>query len=931
MSIADKVKPLEFGSENKCNLKIGTMHEGGIFRYFQEFNASVEKKNGSTSITFAIMNSDLKFVVYLRNFNLVYQVTIMSYYIVINGAPAIYRYQKDLGDFKWFQIDLHEVCRDKDEIYNYAFPYILIFKVDFAQYNDDFDRYIDKTKCQVEEKIICDISWSDFVLPDYAQIFHCLKTWEIKYMALVLITYNYMEIDQLTQENVDLINNYDNAERILEEFYNNYEKFSIEKFKEYSDEIVTSDGTLYNENQITVRKVRFTPSGLIFDPSEKDVSNRAIRKFKKIDPKYYLRVSIEDENGEKRIWRQCNSILEKFRRHLNHLNLFGRSFEFLGFSNSQMKNHSCWLLSPESGYTADQVRNELGDFHRCKNNSKYASRLGLCFSGTYRTVQMSITKIPDIERNNYIFTDGIGKISPRAMDRVKERLRISQETVISAVQVRIAGCKGVLALNTECAEVEVRPSMDKFDSNDNDLEVCSYSAYRLGFLNRQIILLLEGRGVNPEVFINLQKKTTQELDRALDDERAAIDMIAGQDSNFCNNVLRTMLMRGVKLKDEPFLHRMVTAIYQDKLQDIKGKARILAPKSLILMGVVDEYGLLEYGECFVFPSQGCSEPVAGECVVAKNPCLHPGDIRVLKAVNRPELHYLKDVIVFPQKGKRPHPNECSGSDLDGDMYFVSWHKDLIPLIKEEEPMDYSAPREKIEEPSIEGVIEFFIKYMESENLGNIANTHLAQADKNGIFNRNVILLAELHSKAVDYPKTGIPAIIPPECRVKEWPDFMEKEEEKSYESKKTLGVMFRLISDKKIETFIPLADQKYLFPGNRNFYNKAREMYKDYALALKRYMRQYDNKTEFEFFALNPGERVGKRGRFDSKQKMQEAIVELFTRQLDEFHSYAYSLEEKQNLASACYWIAYHREKKDKKLVSKFLSFPWIFCEFLLN
>lgn len=37
---------------------------------------------------------------------------------------------------------------------------------------------------------------------------------------------------------------------------------------------------------------------------------------------------------------------------------------------------------------------------------------------------------------------------------------------------------------------------------------------------------------------------------------------------------------------------------------------------------------------------------------------------------------------------RPHPHECSGSDLDGDMYFVCWDPELIPD-RQTEPMDYT--------------------------------------------------------------------------------------------------------------------------------------------------------------------------------------------------------------------------------------------------
>ena len=62
----------------------------------------------------------------------------------------------------------------------------------------------------------------------------------------------------------------------------------------------------------------------------------------------------------------------------------------------------------------------------------------------------------------------------------------------------------------------------------------------------------------------------------------------------------------------------------------------------------------------------------GEVLVAKMPCLYPGDIRKYTAVNVPKLQAcIRDCIVFPIKGHRPHPSEMSGSDLDGDKYWAS--------------------------------------------------------------------------------------------------------------------------------------------------------------------------------------------------------------------------------------------------------------------
>jgi hypothetical protein len=56
-------------------------------------------------------------------------------------------------------------------------------------------------------------------------------------------------------------------------------------------------------------------------------------------------------------------------------------------------------------------------------------------------------------------------------------------------------------------------------------------------------------------------------------------------------------------------------------------------------------------------------PVLGRVVIAKNPAFHPGDVRVFEAVRAPHLTHLVDVVVFPVKGDRPHPNELSGSGV----------------------------------------------------------------------------------------------------------------------------------------------------------------------------------------------------------------------------------------------------------------------------
>ena len=103
-----------------------------------------------------------------------------------------------------------------------------------------------------------------------------------------------------------------------------------------------------------------------------------------------------------------------------------------------------------------------------------------------------------------------------------------------------------------------------------------------------------------------------------------------------------------------------------------------------------------------------------------------GDIRRLEAVDVVGLWSLKNVVVFPSEGIRPHAMEMSGGDLDGDTFWVCRNPQLL-FESNEEPFDYHAQAaedavtneddEKQEETgdyTIGDVINFFAQYIEAD-------------------------------------------------------------------------------------------------------------------------------------------------------------------------------------------------------------------------
>ena len=94
---------------------------------------------------------------------------------------------------------------------------------------------------------------------------------------------------------------------------------------------------------------------------------------------------------------------------------------FLSYSNSQLKNHTCWFIAQIS-QTAQKpelweptIINSMGDFRSELNILKRYARRGQCFSTTKEVCPLDFNNVyvgyPDDERNGECFSDGCGWIS----------------------------------------------------------------------------------------------------------------------------------------------------------------------------------------------------------------------------------------------------------------------------------------------------------------------------------------------------------------------------------------------------------------------------------------------------------------------------------------------------------------------------------------
>ncbi|KAL6845771.1 hypothetical protein ACP4OV_024346 [Aristida adscensionis] len=729
-------------------------------------------------------------------------------------------------------------------------------------------------------------------------------------------------------------------------------------------------------------RIHITPSRIYCLGPEEEVSNYVVKHHSHCASDF-ARVTFVDEDWSKLSPNALSARIEQgffstplktglYHRILSILRegfcIGPKKYEFLAFSASQLRGNSVWMFASNDSLSAESIRRWMGHFSDIRSVSKCAARMGQLFSSSRQTFEVSsydVEVIPDIEvttdGTKYIFSDGIGKISLKFAKRIAAVLELDPVNTPSAFQIRFGGYKGVIAVDpTSFYNLSLRPSMKKFESGSTMLNVTSWSRSQPCYANREIITLLSTLGIRDEVFESMQQDDIRETDEMLTNKEIALSVL-GKIGGSETKTAAKMLQQGYEPSLEPYLLMILRAHRQNRLTDIRTRCKIHVQKGRVLIGCLDETGGLEYGQVYIritknsrekkdndqpffYSDDGETAVIVGKVAVSKNPCLHPGDIRVLEAVYDPRLDArgIVDCVVFPQRGERPHPNECSGGDLDGDLFFITWDEKLIPE-KVDAPMDYTATRPRIMDHvvTLQEIQKHFVNYMINDTLGAISTAHLIHADRDPLKARSpeCLQLAALHSMAVDFAKTGAPAEMPWALRPREFPDFMERWEKPMYISNGVLGKLYRATlrhADSLEEDLLPPAPPTCAYDpdlevlGFQEFLDAAEEHYDRYAEKLDTLMAYYSAEREEEILTGNIRNKLmylrrDNKRYFEMKDRIVAAVDALHAEVRGWFR--ACRVADASRVASAWYHVTYHPDRRGAK---RFWSFPWIVADNLL-
>ncbi|KAL5624132.1 hypothetical protein BROUX41_004192 [Berkeleyomyces rouxiae] len=365
---------------------------------------------------------------------------------------------------------------------------------------------------------------------------------------------------------------------------------------------------------------------------------------------------------------------------------------------------------------------------QCNNRRQPAlklfSRLALSLSGTFATVTFEyhqiIHEVSDIiSPTSQVMNDGIGTMSKKVAAMIASYLGLDH--VPCGYQGRIGSAKGFWIIHPdEPARIWIRtyPSQRKWVCDDTDPDHRTFEVHSEvrslspAALNTQFIPVLSAQSRDPSDMVQRISEYFEEtinyemaIHKFMDSDNVAsylkwihADPLAKIDRITTGNIpylgglprndyerIKFLLSGGFNPMEQRYLFDLIKTMVESRCMGLKEKLRIKIPQSTYAYMTVDFLGVLEEGEIHLGFSKGFQvsehesvQLLHGEDVlVARSPAHFPSDIQRVKAVFRPELRHLTDVVVFSAKGDRPLADLLSGGDYDGDMAWVCWDERIV--------------------------------------------------------------------------------------------------------------------------------------------------------------------------------------------------------------------------------------------------------------
>ncbi|KAK6221536.1 hypothetical protein LQW54_001308 [Pestalotiopsis sp. IQ-011] len=364
---------------------------------------------------------------------------------------------------------------------------------------------------------------------------------------------------------------------------------------------------------------------------------------------------------------------------------------------------------------------------------KLFSRISLGLSRTEPTFILTKSQLRHMETDilsptGNVMNDGIGRMSPLLARQIRDAMGLTETP--AGFQGRIGSAKGFWIIDVADKGnelwIETYPSQRKWncDFEDDDhrtFEVSSYPQPPISAgLNTQFLPILMHQAPTKRHKDALRDHLQTLLLSILDEEIEA-QRIAMLDPLSCSawveksSTSRRMerldgdqvpRLGGVPRHDEDRIQFYLAAgfhplklkmlwdtvwkLCKERCEELKRRINIKVGQSMYAYMVIDFEGILAEDEVHVSFSSSFKDELSGfadthlhgvDVLVARSPAHFASDIQKVKAVFKPELGALKDVIVFPSTGNSSLADKLSGGDYDGDMAWVCWDPNIVDNFK----------------------------------------------------------------------------------------------------------------------------------------------------------------------------------------------------------------------------------------------------------